>query len=51
VQGLNGFAVLGAGLWAGLLWGADGRLPLLVAGTAGAVLALALLTPAHRLLR
>lgn len=51
VQGLNGFAVLGAGLWAGLLWGADGRIPLLVAGTAGALLALALLTPAHRLLR
>jgi MFS family permease len=51
VQGLNGFAVLGAGLWAGLLWGADGRIPLLIAGTAGAVLALALLTPAHRLLR
>jgi MFS family permease len=50
VQGLNGFAVLGAGLWAGLLWGADGRIPLLVAGTAGALLALAVLTPAHRLL-
>jgi MFS family permease len=51
VQGLNGFAVLGAGLWAGLLWGADGRVPLLVAGCAAGVLALALLTPAHRLLR
>ena len=51
VQGMNGFAVLGAGLWAGLLWGADGRVPLLVAGTAGGLLALALLTPAHRLLR
>jgi MFS family permease len=51
VQGLNGFAVLGAGLWAGLLWGADGRLPLLAAGAAAALLALALLTPAHRLLR
>jgi MFS family permease len=51
VQGLNGLAVLGAGLWAGLLWGDDGRVPLLVAGSAGALLALALLTPAHRLLR
>jgi MFS family permease len=51
VQGLNGFAVLGAGLWAGLLWGADGRVPLLIAGTGAALLALALLTPAHRLLR
>ncbi len=51
VQGLSGFAVLAAGLWAGLLWGADGRVPLLIAGTAAAVLALALLTPLHRLLR
>jgi MFS family permease len=51
VQGLSGFAVLAAGLWAGLLWGADGRVPLLIAGTAAAVLALALLTPFHRLLR
>ena len=51
VQGLSGFAVLAAGLWAGLLWGADGRLPLLLAGTAAALLALALLTPAHHLLR
>jgi len=51
VQGLNGFAVLFAGVWAGLLWGADGRLPLVIAGAAGGVLALALLTPLHRLLR
>lgn len=51
VQGLNGFAVLVAGVWAGLLWGADGRLPLLVAGTAAALLAAALLSPAHRLAR
>ncbi|HKI38841.1 MAG: MFS transporter [Mycobacterium sp.] len=42
-QGLTGFAVLAAGLWAGLLWGADGRLPLLVSGVAGAVFAVALL--------
>ena len=42
-QGLSGFAVLAAGLWAGFLWGADGRLPLLVSGVAGAVSAVALL--------
>ncbi|WP_099024650.1 MFS transporter [Mycolicibacterium palauense] len=38
-QGLSGFAVLAAGLWAGLAWGADGRLPLLISGAVGAVLA------------
>jgi MFS family permease len=42
-QGLTGFAVLAAGLWAGLLWGVDGRLPLLVSGVAGALFAVALL--------
>ncbi|MFJ9844829.1 MFS transporter [Kitasatospora sp. NPDC101155] len=42
-QGLTGAGVLGAGLWAGLAWGDDGHLPLLVSGTVGAVLALALL--------
>lgn len=42
-QGLSGFAVLFAGLWAGLLWGADGRLPLLVSGALGAVFAVTLL--------
>ncbi len=42
-QGLTGFAVLAAGLWAGFLWGADGRLPLLVSGSVGAVFAVALL--------
>ncbi|EUA85481.1 major facilitator superfamily MFS_1 domain protein [Mycobacterium ulcerans str. Harvey] len=31
-QGLSGFAVLAAGLWAGFLWGVDGRLPLLISG-------------------
>lgn len=41
-QGLSGLAVLVAGVWAGLLWGSDGRLPLLVAGGAGAVLAVLL---------
>jgi MFS family permease len=46
-QGLSGFAVLGAGLWAGLLWngipGQAGQLPLLVSGIAGGVFAVALL--------
>jgi MFS family permease len=42
-QGASGFAVLAAGLWAGFLWGADGRLPLLISGIAGGVFAVALL--------
>lgn len=47
-QGASGFAVLIAGVWAGLLWGADGRLPLLVSGVVGAVFAVALLVGALR---
>jgi MFS family permease len=47
-QGASGFAILIAGVWAGLLWGADGRLPLLVSGVAGAVFAVALLAVALR---
>ena len=47
-QGLTGFAVLAAGLWAGFLWGADGRLPLLVSGAVGAVFAVVLLGAAAR---
>lgn len=42
-QGGSGFAILIAGLWAGLLWGADGRLPLLISGLVGACFAVALL--------
>jgi MFS family permease len=42
-QGASGFAMLLAGLWAGLLWGGDGRLPLLISGAAGAVFAAVLL--------
>lgn len=42
-QGASGFAVLAAGLWAGLLWGADGTLPLLISGVTGAVFAVILL--------
>ena len=47
-QGASGFAMLIAGLWAGLLWGADGRLPLLISGAVGAVFAVALLVMALR---
>src|ERR1700741_3969307 len=41
-QGLSGFAVLAAGMWAGFLWGANGRLPLLISGSVGAVFAVVL---------
>ncbi|GAY14541.1 MFS transporter [Mycobacterium sp. shizuoka-1] len=44
-QGASGFAVLAAGLWAGFLWGADGRLPLLVSGVVGGCFAVVLLAP------
>jgi MFS family permease len=42
-QGASGFAVLAAGLWAGFLWGANGRLPLLISGVVGGLFALGLL--------
>ncbi|WP_264077184.1 MFS transporter [Mycolicibacterium houstonense] len=46
-QGLSGFAVLGAGIWAGLLWtvvpGQPGQLPLLISGICGGVFAVGLL--------
>lgn len=42
-QGGSGLAILVAGVWAGLLWGADGRVPLLISGTVGACFAAALL--------
>ena len=38
-QGLSGFGVLVAGVWAGLAWGSDGTVALLVSGTCAAVLA------------
>ncbi|MFD8212213.1 MFS transporter [Streptomyces sp. NPDC059697] len=41
-QGATGAAVLLAGLWAGLAWGADGYVPLLVSGAAALALAAAL---------
>ena len=34
-QGGSGLAILVAGVWAGVLWGADGRLPLLISGVVG----------------
>lgn len=46
-QGLSGFAMLAAGVWAGLLWtavpGQPGQLPLLISGIGGAVFAVGLL--------
>ncbi|MGA5463449.1 MFS transporter [Mycobacterium sp. NPDC050041] len=45
-QGLSGFAVLTAGLWAGFAWGTDGTVPLLVSGAVGAVLAVVLIAAA-----
>ncbi|WP_235624168.1 MFS transporter [Mycolicibacterium goodii] len=44
-QGLSGFAVLAAGIWAGLLWnvGQPGQVPLVVSGVVGAVFAVGLL--------
>ncbi|HUR13109.1 MAG TPA: MFS transporter [Mycobacteriales bacterium] len=38
-QGVTGGAILVAGVWAGLAWGGDGRLPLLVSGAVGLVAA------------
>lgn len=42
-QGGSGMAILIAGVWAGLLWGEDGQLPLLISGAVGACFAVALL--------
>jgi len=42
-QGGSGLAVLVAGVWAGLLWGADGRLPLLISGVVGGCFAVLLI--------
>jgi MFS family permease len=50
-QGLSGFAMLFAGLWAGLLWGVAGQLPLLLSGTVGAVFGVGMLGYAARLSR
>ena len=45
-QGVTGLGVLFAGTWAGLAWGGDGRIPLLVSGVVGAVIAALLLITA-----
>jgi MFS family permease len=50
-QGLAGGAALIAGIWAGLSWGSDGRLPLLVSGVAVAGLAAVLFLGGTRLER
>lgn len=42
-QGLAGGGILVAGLWAGLAWGGDGRLPLLISGGVGGAIGLWLL--------
>ncbi|MGY3565052.1 MFS transporter [Sinomonas sp. RB5] len=48
-QGLTGGGVLVAGIWAGLAWGDAGRVPLLVSGAAGLVLAVGLVVAGRRL--
>ncbi|APA96383.1 Multidrug resistance protein MdtH [Nocardia seriolae] len=47
-QGLSGGAILIAGLWAGLAWGGDGRIPLLISGGVGLVLAVLLVLGGRR---
>jgi len=41
-QGATGLAVVVAGVWAGLAWGADGTAPLLASGSVAIVFAIAL---------
>ncbi|WP_430296826.1 MFS transporter [Sinomonas sp. B1-1] len=48
-QGLTGGGILVAGIWAGLAWGDAGRVPLLVSGAAGLVLAVVLVVAGRRL--
>jgi len=50
-QGLTGVGILAAGIWAGFAWHGDGRLPLLVSGAVGAVLAVGLVAVGGRLSR
>jgi len=47
-QGLSGLAVAAAGVWAGLLWGSDGRVPLALSGSGAVVLAGIVLTMGAR---
>ncbi|MEA2496125.1 MAG: hypothetical protein QOJ29_4036, partial [Thermoleophilaceae bacterium] len=48
-QGVAGGCALLAGIWAGLAWGSDGRLPMLVSGAIVGALAVALATLGRRL--
>jgi predicted MFS family arabinose efflux permease len=41
-QGVSGGAILVAGIWAGLSWGAVGNLPLMISGVVALVVAVAL---------
>jgi MFS family permease len=50
-QGVSGFAVLAAGLWAGFAWHGTGRLPLLVSGSVAVVVAVALALTGPRWIR
>jgi MFS family permease len=47
-QAISGGCALLAGIWAGLFWGGDGRVPMLVSGATVAVLALGLGLFGHR---
>jgi MFS family permease len=47
-QSVSGVGVLVAGIWAGLAWGGDGTLPLLVSGSAGLAVGLVVLAVGHR---
>jgi len=47
-QSVSGVGVLVAGVWAGLAWGDDGTLPLLVSGSVGLAVGLAVLAVGHR---
>lgn len=47
-QGLSGGAILIAGLWAGLAWHGDGRIPLLISGGVGLALAAVLVLGGRR---
>lgn len=49
-QGVLGAGVLVAGLWAGLAWGGDGHLPLVLAGSVAGVVGLGLLLTPRRVL-
>jgi MFS family permease len=47
-QSVSGIGILFAGIWAGLAWHGDGRLPLFVSGGVGLFVAFVVLTRGHR---